>query len=304
MKNRLFSEETLRRVWRERGAQEALTGLYLFQQGLKRYPSIIKEGENLISLVLAVRKKGRLVLTPAGVSLGYHLIEYRSQVEQGGVRVVLERLKIDGNSIVLDFGCGGGQTLLSASGFSPRAVTGVERDGYAVEFAEFLFRRSGISQERYSFLNSEINAAFLPERSFTHIICRLVLYRVRVNRTLNILNRASKENGRIYILAHSAGYYFSRTGIIFRNPAWLGYFLFIFINGLFFTSTGLQLTLKLGRKRLSEIFFTESSLKRALRRNGFKVEIFQRQPEDGRRVSFEVFGRKHTRHCQNDIIIR
>ena len=292
MKNRLLPEEVLQKVWRERGVPEALAGLYYFQQGLNRYPSIIRDGENLISLGLAVRKKGRLVLTPAGVSLAYHLIEYRSQVEQDGIRPVLERLEINGDSSILDFGCGGGQTLLAAFRFNPGRVTGIERDGYAVDFAEFLFRRSGISPGRYSFLNSEINAVSLPEKSFTHIICRLVLYRARVNQALNILNRASKENGRIYILAHSTGYYLSRTGIILRNPVWFGYFLFVFVNGLLFTATGLQLTLKLGRRRLSELFFTEGSLKRALRRNGFSVEIFQRQPPGSRWVNFEVFGRR------------
>ncbi|MFH2069171.1 MAG: class I SAM-dependent methyltransferase [Candidatus Omnitrophota bacterium] len=287
-----MSEEVLRRIWLERGLQEALAGLYYFQQGLNRYPSVITDTESLISLGLAVRKKRRLVLTPAGVSLAYHLAEYRSQVERDGIRPVLERLKIDRNSVVLDFGCGGGGTLLAAFRFNPRRVTGIDRDGYAVEFAEFLFRQSGISRERYFFLNSEINAVSLPEKSFTHIICRLVLYRVRVNQALAVLSRTTKSGGHIYILAHSAGYYLSRTKLILRNPVWLGYFLFVFSNGLIFSATGLQLTLKLGSRRFSELFFTEGSLKRALRGNGFKVEIFKRQPKDGRRAIFEVFGVK------------
>jgi len=288
----LMSEEILRRVWLEKGLPEALAGLYYFQQGLNRYPSVITSAESLISLGLAVRKKGRLVLTSAGVSLAYHLIEYRSQVEQDDIKPVLERLKIGGDSVVLDFGCGGGQTLLAAFHFNPSQVTGIDRDGYAVEFAEFLFRRSKIPRERYSFLNSEINAVSLPEKSFTHVICRLILYRVKVNQALSVLSRATKSGGRIYILAHSAGYYLSRTKIILRNPAWLGYFLFVFINGLLFAAVGLQLTLRLGRRRLSEIFFTEGSLKRALRRAGFKVEIFQRQSQNSHRVIFEVFGVK------------
>ena len=292
MKSRLLSEEVLQRVWLEKGLQEALAGLYYFQQGLNRYPSVITDAESLIFLGLAVRKKGRLVLTPAGVSLAYHLVAYRSQVEQDGIKPVLERLKIDRNSVILDFGCGGGQTLLATFHFNPRLVTGIDRDGYAVEFAEFLFRRSKIPRERYSLLNSEINTVSLPENYFSHIICRLILYRVKVNQALTVLSRAAKSGGRIYILAHSAGYYFSRIKIILRNPAWFGYFLFVFINGLFFAATGLQLTLKLGSRRLSEIFFTEGSLKRALRRNGFKVEIFQRQPKDSRGVIFEVFGVK------------
>ena len=292
MENRLLPEEILRQVWREKGLQKTLAGLYCFQQGLNRYPAVITDAEDLIFLGLVVRKTGRLVLTPAGVSLAYHLVEYRSQVEQDGIRPVLEQLKIDRNSVMLDFGCGGGQTLLAAFHFNPRLVTGIDRDGYAVEFAEFLFRRSGIPRERYSFLNSEINTVSLPEKSFTHIICRLILYRVKVNQTLAVLSRVTKSGGCIYILAHSAGYYLSRTKIILRNPAWLGYFLFVFINGLLFAATGLQLTLRLKKKRLSEIFFTEGSLKRALRRNGFKVEIFQRQSKNSQRVIFEVFGVK------------
>ena len=292
MRSHLLSEEVLQRVRLERGLQEALAGLYYFQQGLNRYPSVTTDAGNLVFLGLAVRKKGRLVLTLAGVSLAYHLIEYRNQVEQAGIKPVLERLKIDRDSVVLDFGCGGGQTLLAAFHFNPRLVTGIDRDGYAVEFAEFLFRRSGIPRERYSFLNSEINAVSLPERSFTHVICRLILYRVKVNQALSVLSRATKSGGRIYILAHSAGYYLSRTRIVLRNPAWLGYFLFVFINGLLFAATGLQLTLRLGKRRFSEIFFTEGSLKRALRRNGFKIEIFQRQSKNSPRVIFEVFGVK------------
>ncbi|MCX5641635.1 MAG: methyltransferase domain-containing protein [Candidatus Omnitrophica bacterium] len=283
MKSRLLSEDVLRRVWSERSLREVLSGLYSFQQGLSGYPSVITGGADLLSLGLAVRKKGRLVLSPSGVSLAYHLIEYNNQVEQNGIKPVLEQLNIGGDSLVLDFGCGGGQTLLAAFCFNPKILIG---------FAEFLFRQKKIPRERYSFLNSEINAVALPERSFTHVICRLILYRVRVNQALAVLNRASKNGGRIYILAHSAGYYLSRARIILRNPVWLGYFLFVFINGLFFAATGLQLTLKLGSRRLSEIFFTENSLRRALRRNGFKVEIFQRQSPKTRRVMFEVFGLK------------
>lgn len=292
MGNKLLSEEVLRRVWLERGLQEALSGLYHFQQGLNRYPLVTTDAENLVSLGLAAREKGRLVLTAAGTSFAYNLAEYRSQVEQGGIKSVLERLNIGGDSVVLDFGCGGGQTLMAAFHFNPRLVTGIDRDGYAVEFAEFLFRRSKIPRERYSFLNSAISAVSLPEKSFTHVIFRGVLQKVRVNQALAVLSRATKTGGRIYILTHSAGYYLSRTKIILRNPAWLGYFLFVFFNGLFFASTGLQLTLRLGERRFSELFFTESSLKRALCRNGLKIEIFQRQSPNSHRAIFEVFGVK------------
>ncbi|MFH1903521.1 MAG: class I SAM-dependent methyltransferase [Candidatus Omnitrophota bacterium] len=291
MSNRFLSEEILRQVWLEKGLQEALIGLYSFRQGRNRYPKVTLVAEKMLSLNLAVQERGRLSLTPAGTSLAYNLAEYRSQVERDVLKPVLERLKIDEKSTVLDFGCGGGQTLLAIFRFNPGQVTGIDRDGYAVEFADFLFRQKGTPPERYSFFNSEISAVSLPEGYFTHVICRGVLQRVKVNQALSALSRFSKDNGRICILVNSPGYYLSRLKIILRNPAWLGYFLFVFFNGLLFAAFGRQATLRVGRRRLSEIFFTEGSLRRALRRNGFKIESFHR-PKRNRPGMFEVFGVK------------
>jgi hypothetical protein len=80
--------------------------------------------------------------------------------------------------------------------------------------------------------------------------------------------------------------------MVLHNPGRFGYFLFVIFNGLFFAASGCQVTLRFGGRHISELFFTRSSLKRALRRNDFEVEDIIRQPSRGWRASLEVFGRK------------
>lgn len=281
-----------RRVWPDKGLQEALFGLYFFEQSMGGSYVASGQTENLISLGLAERAGGRPVLTSTGVSLAYNLLEYRNQVEQDSVGPVLNRMKFDAGSIVLDVGCGGGQTLFAIQKFRPQEVCGVDRDKYGIAFADFVFRQQGIPEGKFTFRNVASEDYIPPPGKFTHLICRVALHKWRINRNLSGFNRGLAPAGRIYLMVPTLSYYFSRLKMVRRNPKRIGYFLFVIFNGLLFSVTGLQLTLKLGKKRISELFLTGGSLKRALNRSGFQVEFFPAPPKNERRAMLEVFGRK------------
>ncbi len=292
MQKNLSTEDVFRQLWTGRSKREALGALYLYEQGLGNYPGA-PEIENLVSLGLAIKKRGRLSLTPLGSSLAYNLLEYVGQVKERKIDEILQQLKIDSESIVADIGCGGGQTLFAIQKYVPKKVFGVDRDHNAINFAKFLFSQEGIPAERYNFLEARMEKYFLPKGFFTHLICRGVLQKLRVAKTLARFNYSLLPGGRVYLMVMTGRYYFSRMRIVLQRPIWLCYFLFVFLNGCLFAATGLQLTVRLGSRRLSEVFFTPSSLKRVLRRNNFEIETFSLRPFTRKSaVAFEVIARK------------
>jgi len=292
MQENLSTEDIFRQLWTGRSKREALNSLYLYEQGLGDYPGA-PEIENLVSFCLAIKKRSRLSLTPLGSSLAYNLLEYAGQVKKRKIDKILQELNIGPESIVADIGCGGGQTLFAIQKYAPKKVFGVDRDQNAIHFARFLFSQEGIPADRYNFLEAGIEEYLLPEGFFTHLICRSVLQKLRVAKNLARFDYSLIPGGRVYLMVMTGRYYFSRLGIVLRRPIWLCYFIFVFLNGFLFEATGFQFTIRLGRRRLSELFFTETSLRRALRRNNFKIETFSlRPPQKRSATAFEVVARK------------
>lgn len=287
----ILSDETLRRIFQEKSLRQALVRLYLRQQGLGYH--LLPETADLVPLHLACRRGKDFHLTPVGTSLGYNLLEYRNQVEKGRSNDILERMKIDQNSVLLDVGCGGGQTLLASLQFNPRKVVGLDRDGYAIALARFLFSQKKVPPERYTFFHATLDVipACLRQES-THIVCRVVMHKLKVRQTLSVFYHTLKPTGSLYLMVPSFSYYVSRLNLIFRNPLWSVYFLFVFVNGFIFAFFGWQMTLRLGSRTLSELFFTRRSLKRALQHNHFQTTEILSPPVTRKSSFLEVFARK------------
>ena len=301
----ILSDDTLRRIFQEKSLRQALVNLYLRQQGLS-YP-LLPETADLVPLHLACPRGKDFHLTPVGTSLGYNLLEYRNQVEEGRSNNILERMKIDQNSVLFDVGCGGGQTLLASLQFNPQKVVGFDRDGYAIALARFLFSQKKVPPERYSFFHASLEPTGnypphlnpLPQRGegrvrveFTHIVCRVVLHKLKVRQTLSLFYHTLKPAGSLYLMVPSFSYYVSRLNLVFRNPLWSVYFLFVFVNGFVFAFFGWQMTLRLGSRTLSELFFTRRSLKRALQHNHFQTTEILFPSVPGKSSFLEVFARK------------
>jgi len=290
-------KEIFNRVWRNReNEKDLLIALYLYHQGLGRYPFLSERSKEFLSSGLAVKKGSRFFLTPLGSSLAYHLLECINQVEKGELEMVFCQMRIGPGSVVADIGCGGGQTLFALKKYLPQKVFGVDRDPNSLRFAEYLFSQSNISPERYHFLSADVEKCPLPENSFTHLICRLVLHKLRVVNNLKRFGQALTPDGYLYLMVPNRRYYFFRLRLMLRKPFWFFYFLYVFANGWLFTISGCQLTIRLGRRRLSEIFFTPASLKRALHQSNFQIErLWSRSSSRKGATALEVIARKKMR---------
>jgi len=286
------NRDVFEQIWNDPAVRTALVNLYQFEQGLGPYPGEAKM-TRLHELGLALPKSGRSALTHLGTALGYNLREWRLQVVEKRLQTTLAKLGINEGASILDFGCGGGQTLLALSEYRPGRLMGVDRDPEAVSFARFLFEKSGRPEESYEFQSGTLaEISRLPDDSFSHIICRGVLHKVRAGQALEIFSRKLKPGGRLYLLILPPGYYLRRFNLVLRSPIWLGYFLLVFFNGCLFSIGGFQITLRLGKRRLSELYFTQTSLARKLEQLGLEIIESWRNPETGLASTLELIAVK------------
>jgi len=286
------NRDVFEQIWNDPAVRTALVKLYQFEQGLGPYPGEAVT-ERLQELGLALPKSGRFILTRLGTAIGYNLREWQLQVVEGRLKTTLDKLGVNQDASILDFGCGGGQTLLALSEYRPGRLTGLDRDPEAVSFARFLFQKHGRPEGSYEFqAGSLAEISKLPDASFSHVICRGVLHKVRAGRALELFSRKLKPGGRLYLLILPPGYYLRRLNLVLRSPAWLAYFLVVFLNGCLFSIGGLQVTFRLGNRRLSELYFTRTSLARKLEKLGFETRESWRSPETGLASTLELIAVK------------
>lgn len=170
---------------------------------------------------------------------------------------------LDSEKVILDIGCGIGQTLLAVEPKNKDLVIGVDINSEALEYGNDLN-----SDAVFARCNSE--SLPFPDNSFDLIISRVTLPYTHIPTSLAEINRILKPGGRIWFTMHSKNKTFQQlfdsikrfkiSEVVFR--------LYVLSNGLLFHTTG-----GLYRFPLSgqfESFQTKRSMKRSLERNGFK----------------------------------
>ena len=171
-------------------------------------------------------RKGRL--------LAYNIEEYRIQLDK--IFSVLDKLNIFPGSVVLDVGCGGGQTLLALVDRQPSLAVGMDFDLLNLEIAQSFTSTCSAENVSFAFQQGDGNALPFKDGSVDFLICRGVLHLLNIGAALQEMARVLKPGGRIYIHALGFGAFMEHTRKSnFREKF---YALFAIFNGIFYALTG------------------------------------------------------------------
>lgn len=216
-------------------------------------------------------------LSTKGRLLAYDIEEFRIQVVNGKIFPILEKLDVFPGSIVLDVGCGGGQTLFALANRHPSLAVGIDRDPMHLEIAQSFALNFPLRNGSFAFQQADGN--FLPFRdgSVDFLICRGALHHLYIRQALHEMARVLKPGGRIFIHALGLGYFMQQA--LKSNLLGKLHSLFVIFNGALYVLTGRQFTLKYKKHLLRAVFLTIKSLRAALEEVGFKIKNLESVPE-------------------------
>jgi len=157
--------------------------------------------------------------------------------------------------IVLDVGCGAGQTLISCYG---------DRRSFGIDVALDALRLGRTLTRRVSFVCAA--AEHLPFRNggFDVVIARVSLPYTDLRRSLREVRRVLKSGGLLWAVLHTRSVAWKIVDL--RKPRTLLRFAYLTLNSLLFHFTGCVVPDSKGRY---ESFQTSSGILRALRASGF-----------------------------------
>jgi ubiquinone/menaquinone biosynthesis C-methylase UbiE len=159
------------------------------------------------------------------------------------------------DKVILDLGCGAGQTLIAA--YAGQRAVGIDLDLDALKFGRELGCGAPLICGR---------AEALPFRDncFDLVIARSSLQYTDLKRSLPEIRRVLTPGGEAWMLVDSFGAVWNiRKG--WHLKAWL-HFLYVVVNSVMFRAMGRQIPLIKGRY---EIFHTKKSLRTVLDSEGF-----------------------------------
>jgi ubiquinone/menaquinone biosynthesis C-methylase UbiE len=163
--------------------------------------------------------------------------------------------------VVLDIGCGMGQTLIALNLPSESVGYGIDVDSEAIEAGKNVcppnIHLSVSPGERLEF----------QDVFFDLIICRVALPYMQIDKTLREMFRVLRPGGEVWLALHPSSYIRKRATKALKagklsDPVYCGY---VMLNGLLFNLTGKQLTVS-GR---TETVQSEGGIRRSLARAGF-----------------------------------
>lgn len=230
--------------------------------------------QNLFSQGFLKKRDNRYYLSSKGEVVGYNLVEWDLQVRRGEIGPLIDRMNIYSDSVIADVGCGGGQTLLACLKNRPAFICGFDKNSTALELAE-AFHENAAAGTKFEF--QEADALNLPLRDdfCTHIIFRGVLQKLNQRDAFIEINRILKKNGVFFLHTLGAGYYLSALLSPKKNIKSVFIISFALLNGIFFLLTGKQMQFKIRGKKISEIFLSVSTLKRSLRKIGWRIDSME-----------------------------
>lgn len=143
-------------------------------------------------------------LTDLGARLAYHLAEFRIQSPPSEVIRVSSYLQLKQDSLVLDIGCGAGQTLFTLHGLANVQYTGVDRDSAALAWGSRLQKLFGMPDIQLICASAE-SIPFVDSH-FTHVVSRVALNYVHQKTALREAVRVLKPGGSICYMEENIGY--------------------------------------------------------------------------------------------------
>ena len=217
----------------------------------------------------------RRALTKKGKLLAYNIEEFRIQVESGKVFDLLNKLNIFSGSVVLDLGCGGGQTLFALADRNPSLALGMDFDLGHLEIAQALSSSFPMKNGRFAFHQGDGNALPFRDESVDVLICRGVLHYLQITQALSEMARVLKPGGHIFIHALGLGSFVSQA--LKSDLAGRLFGLFGIFNGFFFSLVGKQIAVKYKNHTVRGAFLSAKSL-RMLNKMGIRINRLERVP--------------------------
>jgi ubiquinone/menaquinone biosynthesis C-methylase UbiE len=160
------------------------------------------------------------------------------------------------SKIVLDVGCGAGQTLIAA--YPNHVCFGLDIDHEALRLGKTL-------TDQVHFVRGQAEALPWPDAHFDALISRVALVYTNIDRSLSEFRRVLKDGGQLWMTLHPFSMLWQEVN--FTNYKSLVRFGYVTANSTLFHFTQRQFPLR-GKY---ESFQTKSGMLRALKKTGFEV---------------------------------
>jgi ubiquinone/menaquinone biosynthesis C-methylase UbiE len=165
--------------------------------------------------------------------------------------------------VILDLGCGIGQTLVvAAGGDRSKVLVGLDPDAAALEYGRKRF-------SHVHFVNGTAEALPFPAGSFDMVISRVALPYTHIGTTLREVARVMRPAGRLWVTLHSFGMALNylKNAIFDFKPKRAVLGSYVIANGALLHFLGRQFRFPVDRRY--ESFQTEAGMRRAARAAGF-----------------------------------
>lgn len=228
-------------------------------------------------------------LSRQGDLLAYNIEEFRIQIEHRKMSAVVEKLNVFPGSVVLDIGCGGGQTLFALADRNPSLAVGIDPELGHLEIGRSFALNFPLKNGTFAFQQGDGNFLPFKDRSVDFLICRGALHHLRIRQALQEMARVLKPGGRIYI--HALGIRAFTDSVL--KSSFLGklFAVFALLNGTFYFLTGRQISLKYKKQLVRAAFLTIKSLK-LLEEKGVRINTLESVPNKSRVGYYVLVGQK------------
>jgi len=211
-------------------------------------------------------------LSRKGELLAYNIEEFRIQIENRKIFSVLDKLNVSPGSVVLDVGCGGGQSLFALADRHPFLAVGMDTERGHLEIAQALSLCFPLRNGNYIFEQADGNYLPFRDGSVDVLLCRVALHHLKIRQALHEFVRVLKPGGRLYIHALGIGAFMeSVLNSDIRGKLFAG---FVLLNGIFHCVSGKQLVIKYKKNSLRPAFLTVKTL-RLLEELGIKIKTLE-----------------------------
>lgn len=197
-------------------------------------------------------------------SIEYHLKELEIAQDANDPRRVLPEI-LPSDRIILDIGCGIGQTFLALN-CTDRVCVGIDNDEAAINYGT---RNYG---GRIQFIFSDAARIPMPSNLFDLVYSRVSLPYTNIPRVVREIRRVLRSGGRVWMTLHSktmAGRYL-RESIKARDPKSFIHRAYTLINGYCLKYFGFIFPFVDGSY---ESWQDAASIKKILSSNGFEAAI-------------------------------
>jgi SAM-dependent methyltransferase len=229
--------------------------------------AVIEHLESLrVEQLVSSEREGVYAITERGRRVAYAFVEYENQVAGGQLRHLLPLLQLKEGGLVVDIGCGAGQTLAAIGQQVSCRRIGVDASAADLDLARAFQPVYGAGSGA-EFMVGDAYHVPIMSGDCDAVVTILVSLYLRRQAFLDEVCRILRPGGRFLLISIGPDYPLARIQAGLRKRTLDKVGPFMLLNGLLLHLTGRQITFR-GR---SHIFETAGGLRRDLRRAGMRV---------------------------------